>query len=40
MIRQFCETALWLDQGEVMLHGRPDEVLPAYSGSPARPTHG
>ena len=40
MIRQFCETALWLDQGEVMLHGRPDEVLAAYSGSPARPTHG
>lgn len=32
-VRQFCNRALWLDQGEVMLAGPVDRVLEAYSGS-------
>lgn len=35
-IRQFCNQALWLDQGEVMLTGPVDQVLAAYSGSAAQ----
>ena len=35
MVRQFCDRALWLDQGEVMLTGPVDQVLEAYSGSAA-----
>ena len=40
LIRQFCERALWLDRGEVMLTGRAKDVLEAYSESPARRTLG
>jgi ABC-type polysaccharide/polyol phosphate transport system ATPase subunit len=35
-VRQFCNRALWLDQGEVMLTGPADRVLEAYSGSAAQ----
>jgi ABC-type polysaccharide/polyol phosphate transport system ATPase subunit len=35
-VRQFCNRALWLDQGEVMLAGPVDRVLAAYSGSAAQ----
>jgi ABC-type polysaccharide/polyol phosphate transport system ATPase subunit len=40
LIRQFCERALWLDHGEVMLTGRTEDVVEAYSESPARRTLG
>jgi ABC-type polysaccharide/polyol phosphate transport system ATPase subunit len=40
LIRQFCERALWLDKGTVMLTGRAADVLEAYSESPARRTRG
>jgi lipopolysaccharide transport system ATP-binding protein len=35
LVRQFCERALWLDQGEAMLLGSAREVLEAYSGTAA-----
>jgi lipopolysaccharide transport system ATP-binding protein len=40
LIRQFCERAMWLDHGEVMLTGRATDVLEAYSESAARRTRG
>jgi ABC-type polysaccharide/polyol phosphate transport system ATPase subunit len=40
MVRQFCERALWLDHGEVMLNGPAKDVLEAYSESPAHRTLG
>jgi homopolymeric O-antigen transport system ATP-binding protein len=40
LIRQFCERALWLEQGEVVMSGRADGVLDAYSESAARRTVG
>ena len=40
MVRQFCDRALWLDQGEVMLIGSVDQVLEAYSGPAAQRTSG
>jgi ABC-type polysaccharide/polyol phosphate transport system ATPase subunit len=40
LVRQFCERALWLDRGEVILTGRANDVLDAYSESPARRTLG
>ena len=40
LIRRFCERALWLDHGEVMMTGRAENVLEAYSESPARRTVG
>jgi len=36
MVRQYCETALWLDRGEVMLKGPADQVLEAYADSTQR----
>ena len=35
IVRQLCDRTLWLDHGEVMLMGTPDEVLRAYSGNVA-----
>jgi ABC-type polysaccharide/polyol phosphate transport system ATPase subunit len=32
LVRQFCERTLWLDNGEAVLVGTPDEVLNAYAG--------
>jgi ABC-type polysaccharide/polyol phosphate transport system ATPase subunit len=32
LVRQFCDRTLWLDKGEAVLVGTPDEVLSAYSG--------
>ena len=40
LIRQFCERAVWLDQGQVMLTGSPHEVLEAYSGAAAERARG
>jgi ABC-type polysaccharide/polyol phosphate transport system ATPase subunit len=40
LIRRFCERAMWLDHGEVILAGRAEDVLEAYSESPARRTLG
>ena len=37
MVRQLRDRTLWLDHGEVMLMGTPDEVLRAYSGNVALP---
>lgn len=33
MVKEFCDTCLWLDHGEVLLQGAPDQVLAAYSGT-------
>jgi lipopolysaccharide transport system ATP-binding protein len=40
MVKQFCERALWLDHGELMLTGPANDVLDAYSESPAHRTLG
>ena len=32
LVRQLCDRAIWLDRGEVLLEGMPDEVLAAYAG--------
>jgi lipopolysaccharide transport system ATP-binding protein len=32
MVKEFCDTCLWLDHGQVMLMGKPDDVLAAYAG--------
>src|SRR5665811_2620050 len=34
LVRQFCERTLWLNHGEAVLLGTPDEVLNAYAGQP------
>lgn len=39
-LRKMCDRALWLDHGQVILAGKPDEVFSAYQGravSPASP---
>jgi len=33
LVRQFCDRTLWLDNGQAVLIGTPDEVLNAYSGN-------
>jgi ABC-type polysaccharide/polyol phosphate transport system ATPase subunit len=40
MVRQFCQTALWLEQGEVMLSGPAEMVMEAYTDSAAQRTGG
>ena len=35
VVRQLCDQAIWLDRGEIVLQGRPDEVLAAYAGQTA-----
>jgi len=35
MVRKFCDRTLWLDHGEVVQIGAPEEVLSAYSGTAA-----
>ena len=35
MVRQLCERCIWLDQGQVILSGTPDEVIAAYEGKTA-----
>jgi len=32
MVQEFCDRALWLDHGELMMDGKIDQVLDAYSG--------
>jgi lipopolysaccharide transport system ATP-binding protein len=32
LVRQFCDRTLWLDNGQAVLVGSPDEVLNAYAG--------
>jgi len=34
MVKQFCDRTLWLDHGQAVLIGSPDEVLNAYAGNP------
>ena len=36
LIRELCDSAIWLDHGELIMMGTPDEVLQAYSGRVAR----
>lgn len=33
-LRRMCDRALWLDHGQVILEGPPDEVFAAYQGRP------
>lgn len=35
LLAEFCDTALWMDEGQVRQHGSLSEVLAAYSGKPA-----
>lgn len=30
-IRELCNDAIWLDHGSLMMHGKPDEVVDAYT---------
>ena len=32
MVQHFCDRALWLDHGELLMDGKLDEVFDAYSG--------
>jgi len=32
MVRHFCERALWLDHGQMIMDGPVDEVVDAYEG--------
>lgn len=32
MVREFCERAIWLDQGQVIMDGKVEEVTDAYGG--------
>jgi ABC-type polysaccharide/polyol phosphate transport system ATPase subunit len=32
MVQQFCDRALWLDHGQLVMDGKIDDVLDAYSG--------
>jgi ABC-type polysaccharide/polyol phosphate transport system ATPase subunit len=32
LVRQLCDHSLWLDHGEAVLGGHPDDVLRAYAG--------
>ena len=32
LVRQFCDRTLWLDNGQAVLVGTPDDVLNAYAG--------
>ncbi len=32
MVQHFCERALWLDHGELLMDGKIDEVFDAYTG--------
>jgi ABC-type polysaccharide/polyol phosphate transport system ATPase subunit len=33
-LRQMCDRAIWLDHGQVILEGQPEEVFAAYQGRP------
>ena len=33
LVRQFCDRTMWLDNGQAVLIGTPDEVLNAYAGN-------
>jgi ABC-type polysaccharide/polyol phosphate transport system ATPase subunit len=33
-LRKMCDRALWLDHGQVILEGKPEEVFAAYQGRP------
>jgi len=37
VVQQLCDRALWLDHGEVVLEGKPDDVLAAYAGQATTP---
>lgn len=32
LLRELCESALWMDEGRIRAHGRLDDVLAAYHG--------
>jgi ABC-type polysaccharide/polyol phosphate transport system ATPase subunit len=36
-LRKMCDRALWLDHGQVILEGTPEEVFAAYQGRPVSP---
>lgn len=36
LVQRLCDRALWLDHGETVLSGSPEEVLQAFAGSPVR----
>ncbi|HEX4612846.1 MAG TPA: ABC transporter ATP-binding protein, partial [Urbifossiella sp.] len=36
-IRDLCTTVVWMEQGQVRMQGKPDEVIKAYVGSVNRP---
>jgi ABC-type polysaccharide/polyol phosphate transport system ATPase subunit len=36
LVQRLCDRALWLDHGETVLSGPPEEVLQAYAGRPVR----
>jgi ABC-type polysaccharide/polyol phosphate transport system ATPase subunit len=40
LVQELCDRALWLDHGEAVLTGTPDDVFQAYSGGLDRPKTG
>ena len=32
MVQEICDRAIWLEHGEIMMHGRIAEVITAYEG--------
>lgn len=34
-VRKMCDRAIWLDHGELMMEGKPDDVLKEYEGTRA-----
>jgi ABC-type polysaccharide/polyol phosphate transport system ATPase subunit len=30
-VRELCNDAIWLDHGKLMMHGKPEEVIDAYT---------
>jgi lipopolysaccharide transport system ATP-binding protein len=36
LVQRFCDHALWLDRGQAVLLGSPEEVLQAYAGNSIR----
>jgi ABC-type polysaccharide/polyol phosphate transport system ATPase subunit len=32
MLHQLCDRAIWLDQGQLIMDGTVDEVIPMYEG--------
>ena len=39
IVKQLCDRALWLDQGQLVMDGTPEEVVQLYEGRPLASAH-